>query len=333
MALTIASRSTAAACSAAPLRTPAWTAGRSLGSTCRPSLLRPAASAAAHVTVPSVSAPAPIVVNVPEAKPAVLPPAASYANMVGAGTAKALMPAGKIFILGVMAGAYIALGSFLMMAVGGHMGALATANPGLWRLTYALVFPYGLAMVLLGGGELFTGNTLFVASALFEGKIKAGDLAKNWFWSYTGNLVGSLAMVAAVVYSGVMAGNMMPVNAAVAKCSLPLGVAVMRAIFANWLVCIAVKQAAAASTLPGKMLAIWPPVTAFIALGLEHSVANMFVIPLGIALGAKVTMTEFFINNLIPVTIGNAFAGVVLMALTYAICFGEMGKKVFAPTA
>lgn len=125
-------------------------------------------------------------------------------------------------------------------------------------------------MVILGGGELFTGNTLFVASAKFEDKaspwgkgnshalppcspsshpshcstftrtlhncmqIKMGDLIKNWFWAYAGNFVGSLAMVAAVVYSGSMAGNMMPVNAAVAKCSLPLGVAFMRAVLANW---------------------------------------------------------------------------------------------------
>ncbi|KAG1655259.1 hypothetical protein FOA52_009816 [Chlamydomonas sp. UWO 241] len=275
----------------------------------------------------AAAAPAPIIVNVPEPKPAVLPPAASYANMATLGGAKAAMPARKTFVLGIMAGAYVAFGSFLMLAVGGAMPGLMATNPGLWKLTYGLVFPFGLGMVLLGGGELYTGNTLFITSALIEKKCTLADLAKNWSCSYAGNMVGSLAMVAAVLGSGVMAGNMMPVNVATAKATLPFAVAITRAILANWLVCIAVKQAAAASTLPGKMLAIWPPITAFVVLGLEHSVANMFTVPLGIALGAKVTMADFVINNLIPVTIGNTIAGVVCMAFVYAVTFGAWQQK------
>ena len=104
--------------------------------------------------------------------------------------------------------------------------------------------------------------------------------------------------------------------------------ALVRAVLANWLVCIAVVQAAASTSLVGKMCGLWWPITAFVAIGLEHSVANMFIIPAGIALGAKVTFTDFLVKNLIPVTIGNTIAGVFFVAVLYSLIFGSFGKKV-----
>jgi formate/nitrite transporter FocA (FNT family) len=103
--------------------------------------------------------------------------------------------------------------------------------------------------------------------------------------------------------------------------------AFVRAILANWLVCVAVWCAGAANSLPGKILGLWPPICAFVAIGLEHSVANMFLIPLGIALGADITFTHFLTANLIPVTLGNIVGGMVFMGFSNAYFFGSLGKK------
>jgi formate/nitrite transporter FocA (FNT family) len=103
-----------------------------------------------------------------------------------------------------------------------------------------------------------------------------------------------------------------------------------RAILANWLVCVAVWCAGAANSLPGKILGLWPPICAFVAIGLEHSVANMFLIPMGIALGADITIGHFLSANLIPITLGNIVGGMVLMGFSNAFFFGSLsslGKK------
>jgi formate/nitrite transporter FocA (FNT family) len=107
----------------------------------------------------------------------------------------------------------------------------------------------------------------------------------------------------------------------------------LRAIMANWLVCVAVWNAGAASSLSGKVLGIWPPISAFVAIGLEHSVANMFLIPLGIALGAELTFGQFITQNLIPVTLGNIIGGLVFMGTASSYFYGSLGKKKEAKTA
>jgi formate/nitrite transporter len=165
-------------------------------------------------------------------------------------------------------------------------------------------------------------------AAIYEGKTDMGGLMKNWFWSYLGNFVGSLAFVWAVVASGVLAPcTGYAIKTAMAKATLPWGQAFIRAILANWLVCVAVWNSGAASTLPGKVLGIWPCISAFVAIGLEHSVANMFLIPLGIALGAELTFGQFLTQNLIPVTLGNIVGGLVFMGTSSAFFFGSLGKK------
>lgn len=251
----------------------------------------------------------------------------NYQNLVAIGTAKGKSSMKKIFVMGIMAGAFISFGCVLMTSVGGNMPGLLASNPGLYRLMYALVFPFGLLMVMLSGAELYTGNTATVTMALLEGKVSLADLVKNFVFSYLGNLVGSLFVVSLVIASGTMTGNTQLLHAAVAKTSLPFGVAVVRAVLANWLVCIAVVQAASASSLVGKMFGLWWPITAFVTIGLEHSVANMFLIPAGIALGAKVTFADFLLKNLLPVTLGNTIAGVILVATVGSLVYGTAGKK------
>ena len=120
-----------------------------------------------------------------------------------------------------------------------------------------------------------------MTTAVFEKKATWGQLMKSWFVSYAGNLVGSLFMVAAVYATGLLATNPMPVAVATMKTSLPFIQVLSRSILCNWLVCVAVYQSSAAKSLPGKLLGLWPPIAAFVAMGLEHSIANQFFIPMG----------------------------------------------------
>jgi formate/nitrite transporter len=265
-------------------------------------------------------------VNVPQPTPALLSPPEAYMYVAKDGAKKAAMTPFKTFVMALYAGAYIAFGGFLGLTVVNGCPGIVAANPGLAKLLFALVFPVGLTMNTLHGTELFTGNTMKLPAAIYEGKTDMKGLIKNWFWSYFGNFVGSLAFVALVVASGVLAqGAMYPIKTAMAKASLPWGQAFLRAVMANWLVCVAVWNAGAASSLPGKVLGIWPPIAAFVAIGLEHSVANMFLIPLGIALGADISFSHFLTNNLVPVTLGNIVGGLVFMGTASSIFFGALG--------
>ncbi len=191
----------------------------------------------------------------------------------------------------------------------------------------AFGLPFGLIMTLASGGELFTGNTALVTAAYKEGKIELKDLIKNWVSSYMGNFVGSLILAYLAYKSGTLASGPAAAAIATAKCSLPWDVAFVRGILCNWLVCMAVYMASGCSSMAGKMTAVWFPISAFVALGLDHSVANMFIIPLGMLRGADVSISEFLVKNLIPVTLGNVVGGAVAVMLPFGLTFGEWGKK------
>ena len=151
----------------------------------------------------------------------------------------------------------------------------------------------------------------------------AHRLIKSWSVSYTGNFVGSLALAALVAAGGTLVGGGASVGAAVAKTSLPFKTALVRGILCNWLVCMAVWMASMAKDLPGKIVAIWFPISAFVAMGLEHSVANMFIVPLGILSGAAVTWKAFLLKNLLPVTLGNIVGGAVCVAAGFQTVYGK----------
>ena len=166
----------------------------------------------------------------------------------------------------------------------------------------AFGLPFGLIMVLVTGAELFTGNTALVTAAAMEGKTTKQDLIKNWVASYAGNFVGSLFLAYLAYKSGTLGNAPASVAIATAKCSLPWDVAFVRGILCNWLVCMAVYMASGCASLIGKMVAVWFPISAFVALGLDHSVANMFIIPLGMMRGANISVADFLTKNLIPVS-------------------------------
>ena len=187
--------------------------------------------------------------------------------------------------------------------------------------------PFGLIMTLVTGAELFTGNTALVTAAVAEGKASRADLVKNWVASYSGNFVGSLFLAYLAFKSGTLANSPASVALATAKCSLPFDVAFVRGILCNWLVCMAVYMASGCVSLAGKMVAVWFPISAFVALGFDHSVANMFIIPLGMMRGAQITTSDFLLKNLLPVTLGNIVGGALCVMGLYGSAFGNWFKS------
>ncbi len=245
------------------------------------------------------------------------------------GANKCALSAGKMILSGAFAGLFIAFGAFGSQIVGASV-----QDPGLAKLLGALVFPVGLTMVLCVGTELFTGNSL-LAIPLLEKKITAGKMLKNWGLVYLGNFLGSLIMAVLAVYSNLPAmfgGNLanVMVSAAVSKCALTFGEAVLRGILCNILVCLAVWISFAADEQAGKILGLYLPTMLFVLCGFEHCVANMYFIPAGMMAAShfslpaeSVTISSFLIGSLIPVTIGNLIGGAVLVGGGFFGLFGD----------
>jgi formate/nitrite transporter len=253
---------------------------------------------------------------------------AEIAHGIGeVGVAKARAAVLPTLALAFLAGAYIALGSmFYLVTV---TGADLAAGPT--RLLGGVAFSLGLILVLVGGAELFTGNVLIVLGWA-DGRVTTAALLRNWALVYAGNFVGAVAMAVMAYWSGFhhIAGGGVAKTAlavAVAKEALPLDVAFVRGILANVLVCMAVWLCFGARDVASKVLAIVFPISAFVALGFEHSIANMFFLPyatlLGLdpALGAKGISLAGLVHNLVPVTLGNIVGGGVFVALSYYVIY------------
>jgi formate/nitrite transporter len=255
-------------------------------------------------------------------------PAAIYEGAVAAGAAKASASWAKIFKLGIAAGCHIGFGSYLAITVGGACPAIAEANPGLQKIIFgSFGLPFGLIMTLVTGAELFTGKTALVAASVMEGKTTKSELTKSWVASYAGNFVGSLLLAFLAFKSGTLGHAPASAAIATAKCSLPFQTAFVRGILCNWLVCMAVYMASGCASLAGKMVAVYFPISAFVALGLDHSVANMFIIPLGMMRGAQITVSDFLLKNLLPVTLGNIVGGALCVMGLYGSAFGKWFKS------
>ena len=228
----------------------------------------------------------------------------------------------NVILLSFLAGAYIAFGGLLAEIA--SAGMLAAGAPvGLEKFVFGAVFPVGLIIVVLAGSELFTGNVMFMTLGVLDGTASVGGLAKNWVLSWVFNFVGALFVAFVLAYMG----GLFPADSAfatkatavaTAKVGLPFDKALIRGIGCNWLVCLAVWLANASDDIIGKIVGIWFPIMAFVCIGFEHSVANMFFIPLGMFLGAEgVNWGSMIINNLIPVTLGNIIGGAVFVACIY----------------
>src|SRR5674536_350973 len=219
------------------------------------------------------------------------------------GTAKTLIPWDKLVLMGFLAGAYISFGSLLALIV--TAGMTRAGYPiGLYRCAFGAVFPVGLMLVVIAGSELFTGNCMFPTMAVFHGKAKLTGLIVA---PKTGAVPSAYFLNSQAVYN--------------AKLALPFWDAFYRGIGCNWLVCLAVYLAVASDDTIGKIFGMWFPIMAFVAIGFEHSVANMYFIPTYIfANGWGWDMSkwgEFLYVNLLPVTLGNIVGGVLFVAAIY----------------
>ena len=231
------------------------------------------------------------------------------------------MAMGPLLALGFLAGAFIAFGGLLAVIVGGGVPDIKLANPGLQKFIFGAVFPVGLILVVVAGAELFTGNTACCVPAVLSGKASWSGLARNWTFSYVGNLIGSLFVVLFLTYmTGLFASDpwlSSITGIAEAKVSQGFWPLFFKGVGCNWLVCLAVWLAIASDDVVSKVLGVWFPIMAFVAIGFEHSVANMFFIPSGIMYGASVTWSDFFVVNLIPVTLGNIVGGGLFVGAIY----------------
>ena len=233
----------------------------------------------------------------------------------------------KTFILAILGGAYIAMGALLAIIIGGGVPEISAANPGLQKLLFAAFFPLGLLLIALAGGELFTGNTAYFIPLLIKGKISLKIPLKNWTVVFLGNFIGALFFALFFAYYTEVLKNepwlSSTKNIGIAKVSAPFYVALLKGVACNWLVALAMWLSFAAKSTTGKILGIWFPIMAFVAMGFEHSIANMFFIPTAIFYGADITWSAFFLNNLLPVTIGNIIGGALFVGGLYGYLYAD----------
>ncbi len=238
------------------------------------------------------------------------------------GVLKARTDALTLLVLGILAGAFISLGGLFYIVVITDSGL----GFGTTRLLGGLSFSLGLILVVVAGAELFTGNNL-LAMAWASGLVRKREVARNWALVYLGNVAGCLGTVALVYWAGLEAlgGGAVgdtAVKIAVGKAELPLLAALVRGILCNALVCLAVWLSMGGRSVTDKILAIVFPITAFVAVGLEHSIANWFFLPLGIALAEPETVSLVgAARNIAAVTLGNILGGTLLVAGIYWLAY------------
>jgi formate/nitrite transporter len=248
---------------------------------------------------------------------------AEIAGLVeAAGVAKARLGLAQMFTLAVLAGAFIGFGAafYTMVMTGADFGY------GPARLVGGVAFCLGLILVIVGGAELFTGNALMVMAAV-DRRITAGELARNWAIVWCGNLAGAagLAIAFALAGFGEGASGQTAVRIAEAKAALGALETFWRAVLCNALVCLAVWLTLAARDVTGKILAIIWPIAGFVTLGLEHCVANMFLLPQGLLAGAQIGFDAVAANLAIS-TLGNIAGGAGGVALAYRFAYGAPAR-------
>lgn len=243
----------------------------------------------------------------------------------------------RLFLLSILAGVYIAFGALFASLLG--TGATGVWPYGVVKLLQGLVFSLGLILVVVGGAELFTGNNLMIIAWL-DRKLKLVQILRNWMIVYVGNFIGSILLAFAVLFSkeylsanGSLGATM--VSTAITKVNYDFGQAIILGILCNILVCLAVWLTYSAKSTTDKILSIIFPITFFVAAGFEHSVANMYSIPVALLIKwldpsfmtgltldvTQLTWTSFLFNNLLPVTIGNILGGSFFVGLIYFLVY------------
>jgi len=257
-----------------------------------------------------------------------LKPTEIVSNMVNAGIAKAGLGPFDLLVRGMLSGSL--LGFATSLAIG------ATTQTG-QPIVGALIFPVGFVMIVLLGLELVTGSFALVPLALLRGRTTLGTVLGNWAWVFLGNLIGSVVYAALLVIALTMAGQVDPAGVAVSIVKIAeakttgyahFGMAGMvtvfvKAMLCNWMVCLGVVMALSSTSTIGRIAGAWMPILVFFAQGFEHSVVNMFVIPAGMMMGAKVSVADWWIWNQIPLTLGNLVGGLLFTGLALYANYGR----------
>jgi len=250
------------------------------------------------------------------------------------------------FFLAILGGFFIGLGAMIATVVGTGGNTLPY---GINKLLMGLVFSLGLILIIIGGAELFTGNALMIMAVLNK-KIKLGKMLRNWVIVYLGNFVGGLILASLIfltrqyTFSNGQLG-LLALNIAEAKVSLAFWQALVLGIMCNALVCLAIWMSYSARTTTGKILAIIPPITAFVAAGFEHSVANMYYMPIALLIKyfgspdffseigktatdfSNLTIQNYFLANLLPVSLGNIIGGGLIVGGIYWFIYLRKDNK------
>ncbi|MBK8405495.1 MAG: formate/nitrite transporter family protein [Saprospiraceae bacterium] len=250
------------------------------------------------------------------------------------GVVKARLPLLSMFMLGILAGAFIGLGAMCFVLVQSETGLGFVAG----RFIGGLVFSLGLILVVIAGAELFTGNNLLVM-AWADGKLKFSEVLRNWIVVASANFIGAAGIALLVYFSGHPDMNggavgMTYVKIAALKCNLSFQQCFFSGMLCNVFVCLAVWMAQAGRSVVDKVVVIIFPITAFVACGFEHSIANMFLIPMGFLLkeanllvpGAESINFAGFIKNLVPVILGNLAGGSLFVSFFYYMIYGRTPK-------
>ncbi len=278
-------------------------------------------------------------------------PAEMAVKAAETGVKKTKLDTLRMFLLAILAGAFIAMGAIFATTVSAGASALPY---GVTRLLAGLSFTLGLILVVVSGSELFTGNNLIVI-AFANRRISLWGLLRNWAIVYLGNFVGALLTAYLMFLSrqytfGAGSIGLAALNTGEAKTALAFPQAIVLGVFCNALVCMAVWMCYSARSTIDKILAIIPPISAFVAAGFEHSIANMYVIPVALFIKnmgtpaffeaikktaadfPHLTWGNFFIANLIPVTIGNIIGGALMVGLMYWFIYLSKAGKAVATT-
>ncbi len=256
-------------------------------------------------------------------------PADTYHLLAQKGEAVSKLSIAKTLHASIMGGIQVGIGGLLCLTVCGNLPGLAASNPGLVKFIFGALFPVCLVLVLNSGTQLYTGNTASMASAFWEGKIGVQSVLRSWGLSFVGNLLGCLLMAWVGVYTGILGGGGAAMASAVgvAKCGggASFGQMVVKGIFCNYLVCMAVFFATQARDMAGRYIGIAVPISTFVATGFEHSVANLYLLPAALLASSPITLRDVVLKNLIPVTIGNAIAGTFLIGASFSYAYGKLG--------
>jgi formate/nitrite transporter len=255
-------------------------------------------------------------------------PAQVIGNMVEAGVVKASLSPFDLLVRGALAGSYLAFVTSMAFLVAAQTGQFIVG---------ALLFPAGFALIVILGLELLTGNFGIMPTAYMAGRIRLGQVIANWALVFIGNLIGSLIFAALFWIASTDAGKttggligerlralaVTKTTAYEAFGSAGLLTVFIKALLCNWMVSLGSVMGLASTSTTGKILGAWLPIFIFVELGFEHSVVNMFAIPVGMMFGAKVTLSDWWFWNEIPVTLGNMVGAVVFTAGALYVTYGR----------